>query len=108
MPSPLVNRYSVYVHFRDRGKVRGPINREPSLFLAVEACITAFEATGHDSYAIEDRGPARAFTLDRRLLLACVFLRANDRPRYFEVLNRLDRSGDQRALESVLADSVPR
>jgi hypothetical protein len=45
--------------------------------------------------------------LQRRLLLACVFLRANNRPRYFEVLNQLDRSGDQQSLESLLADSVP-
>jgi len=45
--------------------------------------------------------------LERRLLLAFVFLRANSRPRYFEILNQLDRSGDQQTLESVLADYVP-
>lgn len=107
MPSPLVNRYAVYVHLADRGKVRDPIARDPSLFLAVESCVSAYESTGHDSYLIEDRRPARTFTLERRLLLAFVFLRANNRARYFEVLNQLDRSGDQQLLESVLADYVP-
>ena len=107
MPSPLVNRYAVYVHLSDRGKVREPISRKPSLLLAVEGCISAYETTGHESYVIEDRRPTRAFTVGRRLLLACVFLRANDRPRYFEVMNQLDRSGDQRTFESLLADSAP-
>jgi hypothetical protein len=107
MPSPLVNRYAVYVHLADRGKVRQPISRKPSFLLAIEGCISAYQETGHDSYAIEDRRPERAFTLERRLLLACVFLRTNNRARYFEVLNQLDRSGDQRSLESLLADSVP-
>lgn len=107
MPSPFVNRYAIYVHLAGRGKVREPISRKPSLLLAVEGCIAAYEETGHESYVIEDRRPERAFTLERRLLLACVFLRANNRPRYFEVLNQLDRSGDQRSLESLLADSVP-
>jgi len=107
MPSPLVNRYAVYVHLADRGKVRKPISRKPSLLLAVEGCISAYETTGHESYVIEDSRPMRAFTVGRRLLLACVFLRANDRPRYFEVLNELDRSGDQRTFESLLADSAP-
>ncbi len=107
MPSPHVNRYAVYVHLADRGKVRQPISRKPSFLLAVEGCISAYQETGHDSYVIEDRRPERAFTLERRLLLACVFLRANNRARYFEVLNQLDRAGDQRLLESILADSVP-
>jgi hypothetical protein len=107
MPSPQVNRYAVYVHLADRGKVREPISRKPSFLLAVEGCISAYQETGHDSYVIEDRRPERAFTLERRLLLACVFLRANNRARYFEVLNQLDRAGDQRLLESILADSVP-
>ena len=107
MPSPLVNRYAVYVHLPDRGKVRDPIHRDPSLFLAVESCMAAYESTGHDSYAIEDRRPARVFTVGRKLLLAFVFLRANNRGRYFEVLNQLDRSGDQETLESVLADYAP-
>jgi hypothetical protein len=107
MPSPHVNRYAVYVHLADRGKVREPISRKPSFLLAVEGCISAYQETGHDSYVIEDCRPERAFTLERRLLLACVFLRANNRARYFEVLNQLDRAGDQRLLESILADSVP-
>ena len=107
MPSPLVNRYAVYVRLAERGKVREPISREPSLLLAVGACISAYETTGHDSFLIEDRRPARTFVLGRSLLLGCVFLRANNRPRYFEVLNQLDRSGDQGTLESLLADSVP-
>jgi hypothetical protein len=107
MPSPHVNRYAVYVHLADRGKVREPISRKPSFLLAVEGCISAYQETGHDSYVIEDRRPERAFTLERRLLLACVFLRANNRARYFEVLNQLDRTGDQRLLESIFADSVP-
>src|SRR6266849_7306577 len=75
MPSPHVNRYAVYVHVADRGKVRQPISRKPSFLLAVEGCISAYQETGHDSYVIEDRRPDRAFTLERRLLLACVFLR---------------------------------
>jgi hypothetical protein len=107
MPSPHVNRYAVYVHLAERGKVREPISRKPSFLLAVEGCISAYQETGHDSYVIEDRRPDRTFTLERRLLLACVFLRANNRARYFEVLNQLDRAGDQRLLESILADSVP-
>jgi hypothetical protein len=107
MPSPYVNRYAVYVHLAGRGKVREPILRKPSFLLAIEGCISAYEKTGHKSYVIEDRRPERTFTLERRLLLACVFLRANNRARYFEVLNQLDRSGDQRSLESHLADSVP-
>jgi hypothetical protein len=107
MPSPHVNRYAVYVHLAERGKVREPISRKPSFLLAVEGCISAYQETGHDAYVIEDRRPERAFTLERRLLLACVFLRANNRARYFEVLNQLDRAGDQRLLESILADSVP-
>ena len=107
MPSPFVNRYAVYVHLSDRGKVHEPISRKPSFLLAIEGCISAYQDTGHDSYVIEDRRPERAFTLGRGLLLACVFLRANNRPRYFEVLNQLDRAGDQRSLEALLADSVP-
>src|SRR5438552_16869656 len=99
MPSPLVNRYAVYVQLADRGKVREPISRKPSHLLAVEGCMSAYETTGHESYVIEDSRPTSAFTVGRRLLLACVFLRANDRPRYFEVLNQRDRTGDQRPFE---------
>ena len=107
MPSPLVNRYAVFVHMPGIGKVREPIARDPSLFLAVESCLSGYELTGHDSYVIEDQRPARAFTLTRKYLLAFVFLRAHHRDRYFEVLNHLDRFGDQPALESMLAEYVP-
>jgi hypothetical protein len=104
MPSPLVNRYSVYVSMPDRGKVRKPIARNPSFMLAVESCIAAYESTGHLSYVIEDLRPARIFTLDRRVLLGLLFLRSNSRSRYFELLNLLDRSGDQHVLESTLGE----
>jgi len=107
MPSPLVNRYSVYVSLPEKGKVRRPIAKDPSLLLAIESCVAAYETTGHVSYTVEDHRPVRAFTLDRKLLLAAIFLRANNRTRYFEVLNRLDRSGDQDALEASLADYIP-
>ena len=107
MPSPLVNRYAVYVSLPGRGKVRRALANYPSLMLAIESCFAAYESTGHETYVIEDRRPARAFSLDRRLLFAFLFLRANDRARYFDVLNRFDRSGDQRSLESALADHVP-
>jgi hypothetical protein len=107
MPSSLVNRYSVYVSIPGKGKVRRPISRDPSLFLAVERCIDAYETTGHGAYVVEDNRPVRAFTLERKLLLAFVFLRANDRARYFAVLNQLDRSGDQDVMESSLADYIP-
>ena len=98
MPNPLVNRYSVYVSLPDKGKVRQPISHDPSLFMAVESCFSAYETTGHASFVIEDRRPVRVFSLSRRLLLGFLYLRANDRTRYFEVLNRLDRAGDQAAL----------
>ena len=104
MPSPLVNRYSVYVSLPETGKVRSPIATDPSLLVAIESCFSAYRRTGHETFVIEDRRPARVFTLDRRLLLAILFLRAHDRTRYFEVLNRLDRSGDQQALETSLVD----
>ena len=106
MPSPLVNRYSVYFHLADAGKVRQSIAKDPSLLMAVESCLAAYEATGHFGYVIEGERPRRVFTLDRKLLLALVFLRANDRAHYLEVLNRLDRSGDQDALESSLSDDA--
>jgi len=86
----------------ERGKVREPIARNASLMLAVESCIAAYESPGHFSYVIEDQRPARIFALDRRALLGLLFLRSNSRSRYFELLNQLDRSGDQRVLESAL------
>jgi len=102
MPSALVNRYSVFVSMPETGKVRKPIARNPSLMLAVESCIAAYESTGHFSYVIEDQRPARTFALDRRALLGLLFLRSNSRLRYFELMNQLDRSGDQLVLESAL------
>jgi hypothetical protein len=107
MPSPLVNRYAVYVALPGKGRVRRALAHYPSLMLAIESCFTAYERTGHVSYVIEDRRPVRALSLDRRLLLGLLFLRANDRSRYYDVLNRLDRSGDQKALESSLAQHIP-
>jgi hypothetical protein len=106
MPSALVNRYAVYVSLPEKGKVRRPIARNPSLMLAVESCIAAYESTGHFSYVIEDQRPARTFAVDRRALLRLLFMRSNSRSRYFELLNQLDRSGDQRVLESALAEHV--
>src|SRR5437879_7985962 len=93
MPSPLVNRYAVYVHLADRGKVRKPISRKPSLLLAVEGCISAYETTGHESYVIEDSRPMRAFTVGRRFLLPSAFPRATARPRISGALNHLNRPG---------------
>jgi hypothetical protein len=107
MPSALVNRYSVYVSMPERGKVREPIARNPSLMLAVESCISAYESTGHLSYVIEDQRPVRVFALERRSLLGLLFLRSSSRSRYFELLNQFDRSGDQQTLDSALADYVP-
>jgi hypothetical protein len=107
MPSPLVNRYSVYVSLPDRGKVRRPIARNPSLMLAVESCFAAYESTGHLTYVIEDQRPVRAFALERRSLLGLLFLRSNNRSRYFELLNQLDRSGDQQTLESAILEYIP-
>lgn len=107
MPSPLVNRYSVYVALPEKGKVRQPIAKRPSLMLAVESCVAAYRSTGHESYVIEDFRPTRVFRLDRPSLFALVYLRAHDRSRYFDVMNQLDRSGDQGTLESLLADSAP-
>jgi len=103
MPSSLLNRYAVYVSLVDRGKVREPIARNPNLMLAVESCFSAYEETGHSAYVIEDHRPARAFTLDRKVLLSLLYVKTNDRERYFEILNRLDRSGEQRDMEAMLA-----
>jgi len=103
MPSPLVNRYAVFVSLSDRGKVREPIARNPSFMLAVESCFSAYEETGHNAYVIEDRRPSRVFTLDRKLMLALLYVKTNDRAQYFDILNRLDRSGEQRDMEAFLA-----
>jgi len=103
MPSPFVNRYAVYVHLADRGKVREPIARNPSLILAIESCFSAYQETGHSAYVIEDHRPSRVFTLDRKLLLAFLYVKANDRTQYLEILNRLDRSGEQSDMDAVMA-----
>jgi hypothetical protein len=103
MPSPLVNRYSVYVHLAGRGKVREPIARNPSLLLALESCFSAYEETGHIAYVIEDRRPSRTFTVDRKLLLAFLYVKAHDQAQYYEILNRLDRSGVQDDMEAAVS-----
>ena len=103
MPSPFVNRYAVYVSLADRGKVREPISRNPSFILAIESCFSAYEETGHSAYVIEDHRPSRVLTLDRKLMLALLYIKTNDRTEYFEILNRLDRSGEQRDMEAMLA-----
>lgn len=107
MPSPLVNKYAVYFHFEDRGKVRQVLSRETSLLLAVESCVAAYRSTGHFGYWIEDTRTGRTFVIDRRLFLALASLKASDQPRYFRVLNSLERSGDQARLESSVADFLP-
>jgi len=103
MPSPLVNRYVVYVHFQDLGAVRKPIARDPSFLVAVESCISAYRTTGHLGYVIEDQRRHREFLLDREGLLRVLYLRTHDESRYFQILNRLDRAGDQQELEAFLA-----
>jgi len=103
MPSPLVNRYAIYFHLSDRGKVRQTIAREPSLLMAVENCLLSYQDTGHTGFVIEDPRKHREFQIDRDLLLRLMFLRHHDRTRYFEILNRLDREGSQKELVSFLA-----
>lgn len=107
MPSPLVHKYAVYFHFKETGTVRQEISRQTSLFLAVESCIAAYRSTGHFGYRIEDERGQRAFVLDRGVFLALVSLKASDRAGYFRLLNELDRSGDQAALESSLSNLRP-
>ena len=107
MTSPLVDKYAVHFYIEEGGKVKQVISRETSLFLAVESCLAAYKATGHFGYWIEDRRAHRTFRIDRRLLLALMFLKASDQAQYFRVLNRLDRSGDQAMLESSLSDFFP-
>ena len=106
MPSPLVNRYFVFVSLPDKGKVRRPIAKDPSLMIAVESCLSAYKTTGHLDFVIEDGRKSRVFTLDRRSILALLFVKTSNRTRYFEILNRIDRSGDQKTLESALAEDV--
>ncbi|HEX9565971.1 MAG TPA: hypothetical protein VGA48_00050 [Thermoplasmata archaeon] len=103
MPSPLVNRYAIYFHLPDQGKVPQTIGREPSLLMAVESCLMSYQATGHTGFVIEDPRKRREFQIERDLLLRLIFLRHHDRTRYFEILNRLDREGNQKELVSFLA-----
>ncbi len=103
MPSPLVNRYEIYFHLPDQGKVPQTIAREPSLLMAVESCLMSYQATGHTDFVIEDPRKHREFQVERDLLLRLIFLRHHDRTRYFEILNRLDREGSQTELVSFLA-----
>ncbi len=103
MPSPLVNRYTIYFHLPDQGKVPQSIAREPSLLMAVENCLNAYQATGHTGFVIDDTRAHREFHVERDVLLQLVFLRHHDRTRYFEILNRLDRQGGQDELVSFLA-----
>ncbi len=103
MPSRLVHRYALHVQLGE-GRVRSAISRHPSFFVAVESCLSAYEATGHLGYAIEDERRHRGFVLDRTLLLRLLYLRAHDQSAYFALLNRLDRSGGQRDLEAFLAE----
>ena len=102
MPSVLVNRYAVFFYFPVDGKVAEPISREPSLLMAVESSVSTYRATGHVSYLIEDQRKGRQFVVDRDVLLRLLFLKRNDRTRYFEILNRLDRVGNQEELVSFL------
>ena len=107
MPSALVNRYAVHFRLEKEGKVRGVISRDASLFMAIESCLAAYEATGHQGFVIEDQRRDRIFRLDRNLLLRILFLKASNRSRYFEVFNGLETSGGQAELESLLADFAP-
>lgn len=103
MPSPLVNRYAIYFALPHQGKVPRTIAQEPSLLMAVESCLMTYQATGHTGFVIEDPRKHRAFQVERDLLLQLIFLRHHDRTGYFEILNRLDREGDQEELVSFLA-----
>jgi len=107
MPSPLVNRYAVHFNLPEEGKVPQTIGQEPSLLMAVESCLKAHRSTGHTDFVIEDTGKRRQFLVTRDRLLRLIYLRHNDRPRYFEILNRLDRDGNQDELASFLVQHAP-
>lgn len=104
MPSPLVNRYAVYFQLDREAKVAKAISRHPSLLVAVESCLAAYRATGHMGFRIEDVRRRREFRLDRTLLLRVLLLKTQNEPLYFDIMNRLDRSGGQPEMESFLAD----
>jgi len=71
--------------------------------MAVENCLNTYQATGHTGFVIDDTRAHREFHVERDILLQLVFLRHQDRTRYFEILNRLDRQGGQDELVSFLA-----
>src|SRR2546426_11142956 len=102
MPSPLVNRYTIYFRLPDHGKVPQSIAREPSLLMAVENCLNAYQATGHTGFVIDDTRAHREFHVEREVLLQLLFLRHQDRTRYFSNLKRLGRQGSQDAPHSIL------
>jgi hypothetical protein len=107
MPSPLVNRYAVFFNLPKEGKVHQTIARQPSFLMAIESCLVAYRDTGHTGFVIEDERKGRGFLVDRDLLLRLLFLRHNDKARYFEILNRLDRNGAQDELVSFLLAHAP-
>ena len=102
MPSRLVNRYAVYVRLEEGGVVRRTIARDPSFLVAVESCVSAYRTTGHLDYLIEDTRRHREFFLSRALFLQVLFLKAHNEGLYFDILNRLDRAGDQQEFEAFL------
>src|SRR2546426_465222 len=71
--------------------------------MAVENCLNAYQATGHTGFVIDDTRAHREFRVEREVLLQLLFLRHQDRTRYFEILNLLDRQGGQDELVSFLA-----
>jgi len=98
MPSLLVDRYALFFRVTPGKRVREVVGRYPSLLVAVEQCVGIYQTTGHYDYAIEDQRRQREFLVDRDLLLRLAYLKRHDEPRYFEVLNRLDREGSQEDL----------
>ena len=104
MPSPLVNRYAVYFQLDRDAKVAKAISRHTSFLVAVESCLAAYRETGHMGFRIEDVRRHREFRLNRTLVLRVMLLKSQNEPLYFDIMNRLDRSGGQREMESYLAD----
>lgn len=104
MPSSLVKRYAVYFVLEDERRVAKSISRDPSFLVAVESCLGAYRSTGHMGFRIEDARRQREFLLNRTLLLRLLFLKSQNESLYFDILNRLDRSGGQQEMESFLAE----
>ncbi|MCI4347843.1 MAG: hypothetical protein L3J97_04400 [Thermoplasmata archaeon] len=107
MPSVLVSRYAVYFRLDGGKKVRRTIGRYPSLLVAIEGCFGTYRATGHQDYAIEDQRRGCEFLINRDLLLRLLFLKRHDQARYFDILNLLDRQGDQEELVLLLRTHAP-